>query len=632
MRYPDITGKHPDYLIDNYVKVVMVQDQKLGIDATAFADSVNVSVVGTVSLIPLQKDRDWTIRPDDIDYDTMSQLKLIDPTFNKTIVKSITITKTFITEYKVNLVFQSVFMTDSTYKLYHDMVIEPTAEHMTDAIKRLEYLESITSPIDMASPDDKEPKLLEMDPSMTLNANKIENEEHDINVPRNKMFIKPTGGPFYKKSLKVVKVDTNTILTIGVDYEVVGLDIGRTRGTTTTDSIYRFILFLKPLVGTVSISYHAFGGDVTLYDARVMEEEINNILSYLSKSQFLTPDDLGHTVQLNNIYNKIAKMEDDMRRLCIFGTPSYGDVSNGGSLRKKIDAGDTEMHWWSIATLYKVDGAEDIITADTAKLRISTLYTKFVFDAIVTVNLNNPENERLQVSVMSPVYPKGYVPFVNYDGLNFLIRPQFRILWNAHPNKDSGVILQMGFPLKGYVEETIGVDDWSGKESCWKLVPELAAASTPEDNHLVLPNGDIWDKLTDYSHSESMLVPFPDGHIVWAGSIPLNRPIAGGLHFDLNDFLEDEIDLRKIRKMRFDLAEQGNVNYKYCVYVHFVPGSEDMIGSVHFSYNNQTAVMQGHVRRNAYTGKVDIGVDATIIAGVSANELVLRHVILFTND
>lgn len=632
MRYPDVTGQHPDYLIDNFVKVVMVQDQKLSIPAVAFENSISVSMISTVNIVPLEKGKDWVIRDDDIDYDAMSQLKLLNPLFNKRVVKSITMVRPFVTEYKVNIIFQSVYMTDSSYKLHHDTLIEPTPESMADAVARIEYLESITTPVDMAVPDDKEPKLLEIDPGMVLVANKIVNEDHDINVPRNKMFIKPTGGPFYKSSLSITKVDTGRVLVEGVDYHVVGLDIGRTKATTTTDQVYKFIMFITPLVGNVRINYHAYGGEVTLYDARVMEEEINSILSYLSKSQFLTPDDLGHTTPINNIYNKLARMEDNMRRLCIFGTPSYGDVSHGGSLRKKIDAGDMEMHWWSIATLYKVDGAEDIVISDTAKLRISTLYTKFVFDAIVTVNLNAPENERLQVSVLSPIYPKGYIAFTDYEGLNYLVRPQFRILWNAHPNKDSGIVLQMGFPLKQFVEETIGVDDWSGTESCWKLIPEVAAAATPEDNHIVLPNGDIWDNLTSYSHSESMLVPFPDGHIIWAGSTPLNRPIAGGLHFDLNHFMEKDIDIRKIRKMRFDLAEQGNVNYKYCVMVHFVPGSEDMIGSTHFSYNGETAVMQGHIRRNAYTDLVDVKVDATINAGVSANELVLRHVIVFTND
>lgn len=177
-------------------------------------------------------------------------------------------------------------MTDSSYKLHHDTLIEPTPESMADAVARIEYLESITTPVDMAVPDDKEPKLLEIDPGMVLVANKIVNEDHDINVPRNKMFIKPTGGPFYKSSLSITKVDTGRVLVEGVDYHVVGLDIGRTKATTTTDQVYKFIMFITPLVGNVRINYHAYGGEVTLYDARVMEEEINSILSYLSKSQF----------------------------------------------------------------------------------------------------------------------------------------------------------------------------------------------------------------------------------------------------------------------------------------------------------------------------------------------------------
>ena len=227
-----------------------------------------------------------------------------------------------------------------------------------------------------------------------------------------------------------------------------------------------------------------------------------------------------------------------MRILAQQGRPSYGDVSSGGTLKKRIAANDTDLHWYTIASLYQVDGSSEVFISDIMKLRIRTLNTKFSFDAIVNVNLLHPTN-KLNVSCLSATYPKGYIPFEDYTELENIIRPQFRIIWNQNTVQGSGIHLQIGLRLKGFAEETIAVEDWSGSQSCWKLIPTPVNAVLPEDTIVTLPNTDhVWDVLNPDSRQESYLVPFPDGHIIWAGSEALNRPDSGWKSFNLVHLLE----------------------------------------------------------------------------------------------
>lgn len=316
-----------------------------------------------------------------------------------------------------------------------------------------------------------------------------------------------------------------------------------------------------------------------------------------------------------------------MRRLATTGRPTYGDVSHGGCLRKRIASNDTEHHWWTIASLYKVEGSNDVFVADTMKLRIQSFYTKFSFDAIVNVNLLHP-TDKLDVKILSATYPKGYIPFEDYTELQNIIRPQFRIIWNDNTVQNSGAFLQIGLRLKNVAEETLAIEDWSGPESAWKLIASPDEAVFPEDGILTLPNDThVWDTSNPDSRSISYLAPFPDGHLIWAGSEALNRPSAGWKNLNLMHILENEIDISKIKRIRCDLEEQGT--NKFPVTMDLIPGSNDLIGNTSFTYNGKPAYITGRIYRNPSTGVIEVSVNAEIVAGLTSNQLNLRQVLIF---
>ena len=113
--------------------------------------------------------------------------------------------------------------------------------------------------------------------------------------------------------------------------------------------------------------------------------------------------------------------------------------------------------------------------------------------------------------------------------------------------------LQLGFELKGMLEETVCIEDLSGHESCWKLVDETATVTTPQDSEFLLPdNSSIWSALLSNSCKEDMLVPFNKGHLAWCGTQTLNRPIDGWQYFEVsNELLIDHTT--NIRKFTFIL-------------------------------------------------------------------------------
>lgn len=627
---PDLTGENELYKVDNDQRMIITTDQVVSFNDPIFADSLQVVALGTVNRV-LVKGADWNYRNEDLAIEAMSSMKLVDIDFNETLIKSIVILKPYVgAEYRINCSYQRLYPVYSKRALYPGLepltVTPDLIRHMLEMLQRHDYL---LAPIkDVHTVTDKNCLLLEADPNKERPENFILAERHLINVPDNVAVIHPIGGPFYKDSLKVKHTESGMILTENQHYKVFGVDYNKTEMSTNPSGVYRFVLFTGSFVGTVEIDYHAYGGDPTLEDIRALDETNNNLIQYIIDSQLLTPETVSTAPSIILIRNKLEELEETMRRLATSGRPTYGDVSSGGCLKKRIAANDTEHHWWTIGSLYKVDGSNDVFVADTMKLRIQTFYTKFAFDLVVNFNMLNT-SRAMNLSVVSANYPKGYDPFVDYSELGNIIRPQFRIIWNDNTVNQSGALLQIGMRLKTVAEETIAVEDWSGPESAWKLIPSPDEAVLPEDSILTLPNPNhVWDTLNPDSRVASQLVPFEDGHIVWAGTESLNRPSSGWKNIQLAHFLEKEVDIRKIRRMRLDLEEVGAARFP--VVLNFISGSSDLNASASFTYNGKPAYVTARIYLNPVSKDIEISLSAEIVAGLASTQLDLRHVIIYT--
>lgn len=624
---PDMTGVNPAYRVDNDVRTLLATGQKIEFDKPVFADSIEATLLGGSVHIPLGRDVDWTIEESDKDYTYMGRMMTQDQDFNQVLVHSITLRKSISLPIVVNFAYQ---------QLYPRLVREITSHRgepfkftpsvAMEMMESIEYLIALTAPVkDTTSITNAPLLLLEPDPYMERVANDIEGEIHEVDVPSGRHFIHPACGSFYKGSQKLIMKTTGEEMVEGVDYVVYGMNTSKTKATSVTSPVYDFILIKTAYVGEIELSYHAYGGDVTVENMRTMDKAMLNMVDYLNNASFLTPETLAGASVITQLIQRTTTLEDDVRRLINTGRPTYGDKTNGLCVLKKLQSSDNKLHWWNIATLYKVDGSSEIVTSDRMHLRFKTLYSKFMFDLLVSVDLTNP-SKKFDVAVLSDIAPKGYVPFEDYSGVNNLIRPQFRIIWNENTVQQSGIILQMGMELKLISEETVAIEDVSGAESCWILLPDSAVAESPSDDVIQLPNPEhIWATTNADSRVQSILTPFREGHLAWAGAEVTNQPLPGWKYIELTHLLDSNVDISKIRRMRCELAERGA--NKFPVMIELIPGSDSLVGTAVFDYNGSSATLIGRISRNA-DGTIKMTIEANV--SVQANPLDLHHVIVYT--
>lgn len=626
---PDLTGENQLYKSGNNAHVVFQTDQRIEFNKSVFANSINV-ILPESHNTPLIYRVDWDIKPEDIDYNAISQCKVKDPSFDKQLVKSITIVKPIASQIKINVSFQMLYPLHSTKALYNSEPLEFTPNDWLEILQTLKYHEMLLSPIkDMTSVESKIPRLLEIDPDMNRPENFVQGEMHEMDVPNNIQFIHPICGAFFSNTLKIKDVSTNTDMVLGRDYDIFALDVHRTKmaGDVNKSGVYNFILIKKPIIGFVKIDYHAFGGDVTLYDQRVIEDNIQNVIAFLNNSKFLTPESIGGTDIVRQLVQRTTKLEEDMRLLCSTGRPNYGDIKNNVNLLMKITSPDTDYHWWNIASLYKVDGSEDIVTADRMHLRIHALQSGMMFDAMFAVNLNNKVN-KFDIDILSDIYPKFFDSLNSYD-IDNIVYPQFRVVWNENMTQESGIYLQIGLALKNIAVETLAIENLSGIESCWKLVPSVVTEVGSEDIIFSLPSTNhTWSNVHPDSKAEGMMIPFTEGHLIWAGSQSLNRPLAGRKSFTIDHYLPKDIDISKFKKLRLELFEKGHS--KFPVTMEFIPGTENLVGTAPaFAYQGKPSYITGNIYRDPQ-GEIVISFTVDIEAGLSSNQLDLCHVIVFT--
>jgi hypothetical protein len=626
---PDLTGQDPACYKDNDIYAIHKYNQKIFFDVPVFEDSIIIYMLNSLGAVlsTFVKGQDWNVLSDDYDDTSISRMKVYDSEFDKNLLKSITIIRPFANDYQINLTHQRLYPVNVKKALLNGVRLEVTPDLIGGMLEDIEYLSMITRPVsDSHSLSESGPMLFQLDAHKELPENYVEFEEHEVNVLEGRKVIRPIGGAFFKDSVKVRIKDDPSYLVAGIDYIIFRLNVNKTRVTENTSGVYDFILVLREYVGILEVTYHAFGGEATIYDTTELNKKCNNIINYLTDSSFLTSAGLGSAPIILALNDKVTYLEDEMRKL-LLGQASYGDVSSGKSILKKIASTDDLLHWYTIATLYKVDGAEDIILADRLHFRIKTLRTNMMFDAMVSVNLTNV-NTKLSVDILSEHYEKGFIPYEDYSGINNIVRPQLRILYNDDTQLNSGVVLQFGIEFKGFIEETIVVEDLSGKEGCWKLIDPPTTAVPPEDDLVQLPNeAHIYDVLNSDSTAISTLVPFKCGYIVWAGGYPLNRPEGGFKEYDLEHILPDNIDLSKVTHARLELKESDQLLFP--IEINFVPGSEDMTGVATFMYNLDNCYLVLRVWKDTDGIKMRLtsDVDRTNIAA----QLDLVHVFLFTN-
>lgn len=631
----DLTGLNANYAMRDRVFRIFKYGQLVSLDQPIFVDSLKVYLISSgMQPYELIRDTDYEI-PDNLiemcDND-VSAAKMIDPTFNKELTSGIRMLRGVESgnQITISVSGQQLYPNQIRTAYIHNTPLDWTPELAAEIITNLEHLNAITSKVgDLSSITTGGSIYLEMDLNETNESNYIEKEEHLLNVSGGRFFIHPKGGSFYKDSVKIYHPASAEWLKEGEDFHVIGMNVAKTKVTSSSSPVCDFILVTAPIVDGVLVDYHAFGGDPTIDNYRELLIDVNNIQKYLNDSNTLTSSTLGKTEIMSAVLDRIASMEDRMRRL--EGTPAYGDVTSGKCILMKLftEQNPTGLHWYTLASLYTTNGTDmRPCTADTFMFRLQTASSHIQFTAAVSVDLNNSKGNRFNVNVIADNVPAGRIPFKDYSNIEHIIRPQLRIVWLDSP-RISGAFLQLGFEIKGTMEEVVSIEDLSGHESCWKLVDEISGVTLPQDDNFILPSGDPWSSVLENARTESMLVPLSHGTLIWAGAHALNRPYRGWDFMDIDQslLLDNYTDISKVTKLRLALEELGGNTY--AVDIPFNNGMSTHSGRAVDLYKNQPAYYNAELSKDE-AGQIHLVLNWDVTAGLESTELTLREIVCFT--
>ena len=565
---PDLSGMDWSYYISTYQRTIFRYAQKVMFEVPVYQNErLEVVRIGVTNRV-LNYGVDYIVYDDDIDYDAISVCKNIDPSFDKILLKSLTLLINTDASFKIQVRFNQLFADYINYaRINQHREIEVTPTLVSNMVEQLSYLQQMVldSSTDGYSHQSAIVKMaLNEYPNGDNDENLIIDEEHDLNTLENRCLIRPIYGAFFKDSVMVVNSLTNDVYTVDTDYQILDLDISRTKTTGNLSGVYRIIKILKDTVGSVKVNYRAYGGVADVASMRMVQDRVKVIEDYLARTSYVTPKTLPADPTIIGIRNKLQEMEGTMRLLLQNGLPSYGDVSSGTAVLKKITAQDSNLHWWSIATLYRVEGSADDILADVFKFRLKSLYSKMMFECVVTVNVDTESKKRFDVYCTNSTLPERVLE---------LYCPKLRILEVNAGGVYSGIVLQLGMKLgAGLLQETFDIEDMSGRESCWKLVPFRAESVPPEDTAVLMPNQMMTFSYGDpTSKVDEVVIPFPDGMDVL---IPeTNFPLSVGSmssqtvgiteNYDMLVTELKNVEMSKVRMFRVSMiVNVGNLDEK----------------------------------------------------------------------
>lgn len=263
---PDLTGADPVYSVSTDIYTIFTNPMKIVFNIPVYLDSLIITVGGVI----LTRGTDWTVAEED--YTTMSKMKNISINFSSILIRSVNIISSRARPYQISCSYQQIFRNNQNVNAMSGLA----------------------------------PKLLPIDSNKT-NTDNVITESQVINTFNNQNLIIPSCGAFFADSV-IVRLPTTPLTTLvnGTDYIVVGCDVQKTRTTNVTAGVYTAILLTRPYAGRVNVTYHAYGGVVTLADLTAMYQTINNVISFLTTNTFLSPESLGTNPVILSILTQLA--------------------------------------------------------------------------------------------------------------------------------------------------------------------------------------------------------------------------------------------------------------------------------------------------------------------------------------
>lgn len=564
---PDLTGTSSDYLQVNIPAFVYQSGMKVSFEnSPIFVSSLVITLTDGTARV-LVRNVDWEVKTDDIDQTAMSRAFLENPAFTGTLVKSISMKSNVALNKSIAMTFQEFYLTQPGRFFDDGRPLEVTPDLIKSLITGLsdvrQQVARVQSPVALNL---NPPTLLPFDLNCELSSNVITNEPIIINTVAGAKVVRLAQGAFFPNTL-TLRYNGN-VLNPATDYMpvVVSPLTGKTINPT---GIYQYILLNGSFAGTITASYHAVGGEVQQNDIDSVYELMIAIKTFLDDGIFVTSETIVETPAFRAFSSRLNLLEDGMRRL-LSGTPTYGDSSSNNAVTRPISAPNSDVHWWSIATLYKVQGSNDVITADQFKGRIYLPDSKISLGFNVDFNMDQLRNW-VSFKTDSLVFDPLYSLFSDFS----VAAPQWpavRVVWNRSSMAFSGAVIQIGVPLPTLLDRMV-VEDLSSAESCWVLSRHnefiLGGASVdpsvPDDSGFVLPDGvSVWSPASGISYSEICVPQYDPGYLAYLGSthtlsdIITIEPTAGLFNITIPDYFP----VRKIKTLLVTMmSADGNIVY-----------------------------------------------------------------------
>jgi len=552
----DPTGENPEFFVADKRFMVHQPAQIIDLGGIYFEKGFTLYQVENALKIELIEDQDYRITDSDLAEQALGKLLLTYDDFNEVIIKSITILKPSNVRYMVSWagnVLNKTSISDPITLTDELMDILISQESDIDDIKK-----SMISNIGGVDPYTS-PYMLENDIHGANPDNLITGEVHKVDGTKAyNQLISPAAGPFFGDTLEVIMVATGQPV-LPSEYSPISIDLELSGESNYKAPIFKYIFFKNTIVGDVAINYHAVGGRVTVENMRSLDLEFRNLTSFMGGGNIITSNNLNKAPTFLSLIERLVKMEDTVRRLLVQNLADYSDVSDGQSILLQVTSPDADMHWYDIATLYKVSGSDDITEVDQCVLKIGTGQSRMICTTVITTNLHAQKGNQFSLSVHDASVPQKYKDFVDYVSVDDRVIPMFRIVWSKDPSDGigSGVVLQMGLRLKLFSSEQIAVESMSGVESCWKLLPQPAVAMGPNDDLIQLPDGRVWASGDSVGAMptcfvEALPLPLPNGILGYGGGIPAATLVGWTI---IANIMPPEVDLSKTKKVRIDITD-----------------------------------------------------------------------------
>lgn len=517
----DLTGTDPLYKRINVPFRVYKSNQMISFEEPVYQDSITVfRAVGGAAV-------NFTTGPLD---DTatarakyVQSVKQPNVTFNKPLVNNIIIPTAIGNEFTIHVTYQALHK-DTVVLTGDDIGPTYTPGLMRTVLNKVAYLENLIPSIPSISEEAINPiQVLAEDLTAANPDNFIQDEIHmQVNTLANRFVIRPANGSFYKQDL-VVKFNDKPLVE-NVDYEITGLNHGKTRVSSSTGGVYDYIILIKPIsAGVVTLTYRAFGGVVCPAAMNQVQLILTDLIHFIKLGGLLTSDGLQAHPIIVTIIDRIINIEN-MLKIAAPITYSY--------------AATQAEKWCDIADIAADNISGVVPQVGTGQLRVRC--GKYFSE--IKLNYDVASARSLDAQLLSSWNLSVDEDEVGY--FNNRICPKFRVIWNNNAIS-SGLVLQMSVTTKTSKTVYVEIQNSAGlfsnmtlKSTDGNILPDRSAATT-------LPDGTTWNSSSGAARASNTIVASGKSYTIFTGTVPTSITDSYSYtNFELDDPQDNTVPIQ----------------------------------------------------------------------------------------